>query len=487
MELDGLAFDEFRLERLDAQPVQGRRAVEKHRMLANDFLEDVPDFRPLLLHHPLCRLDGGRHAVEFQLGVDERLEEFERHLLRQAAFMELELGADHDHRSPGIVAALAEEVLAETPLLALQHVRQRLQRALARAGDHPTAAPVVEQRVHRFLEHPLFVAHDDVGRAQLQQAPQPVVAVDDAAVEIVEVGRREAAAVERHQRAQFGRDHRHRFEDHPLRAVLRVDERFDEFESLDEFFPLGFRIRLREVLAQLRAFFLKVDRREHVANRLGADPGAERVVAIFVDAGDVLILGKQLVRRQRRQSRFDDHVVLEVEDALDFLEGHIEERCDARRQRFQEPDMRDRRGEFDMPHAFAAHIGLDDLHAALLAHDAAVLHALVFTAQALVVLDGTEYPGAEQAVALRLEGPVVDGLRLPHLAERPGTDLFRAGDRDADFVEPRRARRRGEQVHQFVHIASPAPARRSRDRRRSMRKFTRLRRGPRRGRGTGAP
>ena len=47
MQLDRLAFDQHRLERLDAEAVQGRRAVQQHRMLADDLLEDVPHFRPL--------------------------------------------------------------------------------------------------------------------------------------------------------------------------------------------------------------------------------------------------------------------------------------------------------------------------------------------------------------------------------------------------------------------------------------------------------
>jgi hypothetical protein len=38
--------------------------------------------------------------------------------------------------------------------------------------------------------------------------------------------------------------------------------------------------------------------------------------------------------------------------------------------------------------ALATHLRLDHLDAALLAHDAAVLHALVLAAQALVVLHG---------------------------------------------------------------------------------------------------
>ena len=46
------------------------------------------------------------------------------------------------------------------------------------------------------------------GALSSMQALQPVVAVDDAAVEVVQVGGREAAAVERHQRAQVRRDDR---------------------------------------------------------------------------------------------------------------------------------------------------------------------------------------------------------------------------------------------------------------------------------------
>ena len=122
MQLDRLALDQDRLERLDAEAVQGRRPVEQDRMLADHLLEDVPDLGPLLLDHALGGLDGLRHAVELELGVDERLEQLERHLLGQAALVQLELGADHDHRAARVVDALAEQVLAEAALLALEHV-----------------------------------------------------------------------------------------------------------------------------------------------------------------------------------------------------------------------------------------------------------------------------------------------------------------------------------------------------------------------------
>jgi hypothetical protein len=45
VQLDRLALDQHRLERLDAQAVQRRRAVEQHRVLADHLFEDVPDLR----------------------------------------------------------------------------------------------------------------------------------------------------------------------------------------------------------------------------------------------------------------------------------------------------------------------------------------------------------------------------------------------------------------------------------------------------------
>src|SRR5690606_28773358 len=89
--------------------------------------------------------------------------------------------------------------------------------------------------------------------------------------------------------------------------------------------------------------------------------------------------------------------------------------------------------------ALATHLGLDHLDAALLAHDAAVLHALVLAADALVVLHGAKDLGAEEAVPLGLERTVVDGLGLLHLAVRPFADLLGAGERNAN-------RRKGKRI-----------------------------------------
>jgi hypothetical protein len=47
VQLDRLAFDQDRLERLNAQTVQRRRAVQQNRVLADDFIQDIPDLGTL--------------------------------------------------------------------------------------------------------------------------------------------------------------------------------------------------------------------------------------------------------------------------------------------------------------------------------------------------------------------------------------------------------------------------------------------------------
>src|SRR5687768_1121893 len=104
---------------------------------------------------------------------------------------------------------------------------------IAGAGDRPAAAAVVDERVARLLQHPLLVTDDDLGRPELEKPLEAVVAVDDAAVQVVQVGRREAAAVELDHRPQVRRDHRQYRQDHPVRARPRATEGLDEAEPLD--------------------------------------------------------------------------------------------------------------------------------------------------------------------------------------------------------------------------------------------------------------
>src|SRR5271169_5441832 len=104
---------------------------------------------------------------------------------------------------------------------------------------------------------------------------------------------------------------------------------------------------------------------------------------------------------QGGQPGFDDHVILEVENPLEILEGHVDQEADAARQRLQKPDVGDRGSQLDMTHPVAAHLRKSDLHTAFFADYAAIFHTLVLAAQAFVILYRSKNPGAEQPVALR--------------------------------------------------------------------------------------
>src|SRR6058998_669402 len=162
-------------------------------MTLRDFFQNVPHFGRLALDHLLGRAHGMHIAKFLEPANDERLEEHERHLLRESALTELELGTDHNHGTARVIDAFAEKVLAETPTLALEHVAKGLERAIAGASDSAAMAAIIKERVDSFLQHALFVADNYFRRLELKQVLQPVVAVDDAAIQVVEVRRGKAA------------------------------------------------------------------------------------------------------------------------------------------------------------------------------------------------------------------------------------------------------------------------------------------------------
>ena len=296
VDLDGLALDQHGLEGLDAEAVQGRGAVEQHRVLPDDLLQHVPD----LGHHRVDQLLGRLDVLDLlaldQAAHDERLEELEGHQLRQAALVQAQLGAGHDDRAARIVDALAEQVLTEAALLALEHVGERLQRPVARAGDGAPAPAVVEERVDGLLQHPLLVVHDDLGRAEVEEPLEAVVAVDDAAVQVVQVAGGEAATVELHHRAQLRRDDRDRLEHHPLGAVGAAAERGGHLEALQ-----GARLALAlgglDGLAQRLGLGVEVDLAEQLADRRGAHAALEEVGEAVGRAEPLAHLAEQLLVR----------------------------------------------------------------------------------------------------------------------------------------------------------------------------------------------
>ncbi len=169
VQLDGTALHEHRLERLNAQTMQRRRAVQHYGVPFDHGLQRIPHLGAGALHHFAGRFDVVGDALFHQILHDKRLEQLERHLFGQAALVHFQLRAHHDNRAAGIIHAFAQQVLAETALLALEHIRKAFERAVVRPRYRAAAPAVVDESVHRLLQHAFFVAHNNIRRAQLQQ------------------------------------------------------------------------------------------------------------------------------------------------------------------------------------------------------------------------------------------------------------------------------------------------------------------------------
>ena len=230
--------------------------------------------------------------------------------------MQQKVRTDDDDGTARVIDALAEKVLTEAARLALEHVGHGLQRTIARASHWAAMAAVVEQGVHSFLQHALFVADDDIRRAKLKQVLETIVAVDDATIEIVQVGGRKAAAFKRNERAKVWRDDRQHFEDHPFWTAVAFGEALAELEALGELLAdlLGARLghRLFEFLGHIR----QVELGEDVTDGLGTHADAEGVCTVLLFGFTKIDFGQELTALKRGAAWIDDHVVFVIDHAL---------------------------------------------------------------------------------------------------------------------------------------------------------------------------
>ncbi len=131
MQLDGTAFGQDRLESLNAQSVQSRCTVQQYRMFLDYLFQNVPHRVGSTLYHALSTLNVSCFTAVYQTLHNEGFEQLQSHFLRQAALIHLQLRADDDNGTAGVVNTLAQQVLTETALLALEHIGQGLQGAVA--------------------------------------------------------------------------------------------------------------------------------------------------------------------------------------------------------------------------------------------------------------------------------------------------------------------------------------------------------------------
>src|SRR5262249_36939055 len=128
-------------------------------------------------------------------------------------------------------------------------------------------------------------------------------------------------------------------------------------------------------------------------------------------------------------------VVLVIDDPLQLARAHVEHEAETRRHTLVKPNVRNGHGKFDVSHPFATHASEGNFDAAAIADHALVLDSLVFSAGALPVPGRTENAFAEQAALFRLEGAVVDCLRVFDFSLAPGAHRVARGDADRDLIE----------------------------------------------------
>ena len=81
-------------------------------------------------------------------------------------------------------------------------------------------AAIVEQGIDCLLQHSFLITNDDIRSLELKQVLETIVAVDDSAIEIVQVAGGETAAFQRHEWTQIRWNNREHIENHPIRTGM---------------------------------------------------------------------------------------------------------------------------------------------------------------------------------------------------------------------------------------------------------------------------
>ena len=358
--------------------------------------------------------------------------------------MQLEFRTDDNYRTSGVVDALPEQVLTEATLLALEHVAERLERALAPTTDRFRTTPVVEECVNGLLQHALLVAENDLRGAHVDEFLETIVPVDDPTIQIVQIGCRETTTIEGHEWTQVRRNDRNHIQNHPLRLITlirglaRSTERIHDLKPLQLLLltmlgglvedlvpePLSETVQAATIsIAILDLLLIRVvEHPEERACRFRTDLRLEPLITLFPSLHTQvveLVFVQKLLELDFLLAGIRNDIRGIVDDLLEVTQGHSEQVTQLARERLEEPDVRNRHSQLDVAHAFAADLGQRDFNPASVADVPAEPYALELSAVALPVLHRPEDTLTEEPIPLRLEGTVVDRLRLDYLAEGP--------------------------------------------------------------------
>ena len=212
------------------------------------------------------------------------------------------------------------------------------------------------------MEHALLVAEDDFRGADVDESLQAIVADDDAAIEVVQVGGGKASTIQRNERPKLRRDDGHHLDDHPLGSVapLRCSERLDDLQPLQGFVFALLRGIGHGLMTQVVRERVQIDTRQEVVDGLGTDLGDELVrVGVFqhlvvlrqgVDDVQVFLFGEEVhVFRIFSHTRLNDYVALVIDDRIQLLRRQAKQVADLVGQRPEVPNVSDGHDELDVP------------------------------------------------------------------------------------------------------------------------------------------
>ena len=229
--------------------------------------------------------------------------------------------------------------MAETSTFALDHVSQRLQGALVRTSHCFPATTVIQQRVNGLLQHTLFVADDNFWCFKFEQTLQTVVAVDNATVEVIQIGGCEAAAIQRHQRTQVRGQYWQHFENHPVRLDAGFLEAFKNLQTLGKLLVLGFGTGDFEFGVQRLNFGWQIQIAQQFTNALGTHKSNKLVTMLFHHV-QILLFSEQLgPLKATHHTRIGNNIGFKIEHALNISQRHVQHHTETGWQGFQEPNM----------------------------------------------------------------------------------------------------------------------------------------------------
>ena len=198
---------------------------------------------------------------------------------------------------------------------------------------------VIKQSINRFLQHTFLVPDDDLRCLEGQKVLQPVVAVDNAAVEVVKVGRGKPATLERNQGTQIRRNYWQHGQYHPLRTALGLKEALVNFDTLGQFLANLLAARLGHGELQLINARIEIDGSQGVVNPFSANLRHEGFRPVGLLGIAKLHFREELVFFQRRVAGIHHEIILVVNHPLKVSRSDIHHQSNAGGHALEKPDM----------------------------------------------------------------------------------------------------------------------------------------------------